>query len=402
VSMGRALVALRDNPRRRHLLVSGVLGKHIPARPHTILAAAGELADAVGRELEKGGVEPQDAVVIGLAETATALACSVADGIDARLVGHSTRYAPEGHPVDFHFVEPHSHAIGHSILVGVVPPGPVRSFVIVDDEVTSGTTVLNLIQVLAAKDPRAVFVIACLIDARGESEREWFDRRIREAKVQCSVVSVEQLDRASIETAISRAEIEIARGGRAGDFDSNGKARGSITSINVHAVRQSASLGLDRAARAGISGDAVAIATLLASVIRDKVSPQADQILVLGSEEFMYLPLLVASNLDEALPEASIWSSATTRSPGLVLGVESYGLADGIAYTIDLPRESSAKRFAYNLLGSPATRRRFDLIVLLCDDVTTSVASLAPGGLANALAFCASEVLLVQVERTAT
>ncbi|MEO6881768.1 MAG: phosphoribosyltransferase domain-containing protein, partial [Mycobacteriaceae bacterium] len=36
-------LALRRNPRRAHLLVSSVLGKHVPADPHRVVAAGHEL-----------------------------------------------------------------------------------------------------------------------------------------------------------------------------------------------------------------------------------------------------------------------------------------------------------------------------------------------------------------------
>ncbi|MFE2308485.1 phosphoribosyltransferase domain-containing protein, partial [Streptomyces sp. NPDC059411] len=64
-------LALRRNPKRAHLLVSQVLGKHVPQSPATVYAAGYGLGERV-REL-LGEEEAASAVVLGYAETATGL-----------------------------------------------------------------------------------------------------------------------------------------------------------------------------------------------------------------------------------------------------------------------------------------------------------------------------------------
>ncbi|WP_039827550.1 phosphoribosyltransferase domain-containing protein, partial [Nocardia testacea] len=56
---------LRKNPRRAHLLVSTVLGKHLPTDPIRVRDAGEGLGDLVRAVLGE-----QDAVVLGFAETA--------------------------------------------------------------------------------------------------------------------------------------------------------------------------------------------------------------------------------------------------------------------------------------------------------------------------------------------
>ncbi len=116
-------LALRRNPRRAQLLVSRVLGKHVPTDPRLVRAAGlllgGLVADvlagrsargAAGRAAARGGgrgpgrrgrlhrvaadaVEPvpRDALVLGFAETATALGHCVAEGLGGADYLHSTR-----------------------------------------------------------------------------------------------------------------------------------------------------------------------------------------------------------------------------------------------------------------------------------------------------------------------
>ena len=82
---GLVELALRRNPKRAHLLVSTVLGKHVPTDPRVVHDAGLRLGRAVA---QRSTVEP--ALVIGFAETATGLGHCVAEALDAPYL-HSTR-----------------------------------------------------------------------------------------------------------------------------------------------------------------------------------------------------------------------------------------------------------------------------------------------------------------------
>ncbi|WP_205613533.1 phosphoribosyltransferase domain-containing protein, partial [Streptomyces sp. S5] len=73
-------LALRRNPKRAHLLVSGVLGKHVPQLPSVVHGHGVTLGRRVRALL--GPEEAARAVVLGYAETATALGHAVADGLE--------------------------------------------------------------------------------------------------------------------------------------------------------------------------------------------------------------------------------------------------------------------------------------------------------------------------------
>ena len=82
-------LGLRHNRRRAHLLVSTVLGKHIPTSPAIVRGAADDLGAAIIAEI--GANAARDAVVLGFAETATGLGHCVAERISASRYLHSTR-----------------------------------------------------------------------------------------------------------------------------------------------------------------------------------------------------------------------------------------------------------------------------------------------------------------------
>ena len=192
-------LALRDNPRRAQLLVSRVLGKHVPTDPRVVHAAGLLLGELVADTLAGGpprplpvdllhaavrgtpgaaaalhaaalrGVapEPVDAVVLGFAETATALGHCVAEALGGSDYLHSTRRPVAGVATAGAFVEEHSHHTGHLLLPSdpALLAGP-RPLVLVDDELSTGRTAVNTIAALHSAAPRAHYVLATLVDLR--------------------------------------------------------------------------------------------------------------------------------------------------------------------------------------------------------------------------------------------
>lgn len=143
--------AERENPRRGFLIVSKVLGRHVPARPSVMRASARALASRIDPAL------PGPVLVMGLAETAICLGQSVVEEIararDDVAFLPSTRMVIDAEVLT-RFEEPHSHASAHLVYrpEGVAIDA-VRSLVIVDDEISTGRTILNLIEAMAPHLP---------------------------------------------------------------------------------------------------------------------------------------------------------------------------------------------------------------------------------------------------------
>ncbi|MFD0429014.1 phosphoribosyltransferase domain-containing protein [Streptomyces zhihengii] len=166
-------LALRRNPKRAHLLVSNVLGKHVPQSPGLVWRTGHDLGVRVRGLL--GAEEAARAVVLGYAETATGLGHAVADGVGLALpalhppprgrrpAGGRLRGVPL--PATSHLLLPEDPLL----LAG---DGPL---VLVDDEFSTGNTVLNTIRDLHERHPRRRYVIVALVDMRGGRDRERFD-----------------------------------------------------------------------------------------------------------------------------------------------------------------------------------------------------------------------------------
>ncbi|RXV64596.1 phosphoribosyltransferase [Burkholderia stabilis] len=138
--------AERRNPKRAFLFVSKVLGRHIPVRPSIMVASFESLAAEIPADL------PGPVLVIGMAETAVGLGAGVHRAYSAARSDSvyliSTRH-PLGTDLFARFEEEHSHASAHLIHLPVDLEVRdlmlrARSLILVDDEVSTGKTFVNL------------------------------------------------------------------------------------------------------------------------------------------------------------------------------------------------------------------------------------------------------------------
>ena len=159
--------AARRNPRRGFLVVSRVLGRHLPARPAAMRASMAALAAPLADADLAGPV-----LFFGMAETATALGHGVHDawramtGREDALYLQSSRQRVAGSDLLTRFEEGHSHASTH--LVQVDPAlhsrlGTTRTLVLVDDECSTGATFVAAARALVGALPNVASVRAVSI-----------------------------------------------------------------------------------------------------------------------------------------------------------------------------------------------------------------------------------------------
>jgi len=361
---GLAGLALRENPLRAHLVVSRVLAKHIAAPAATVVGAARDLAALVAAAL-RAGPPP---LVLGFAETATGLGLAVADALGAAVAGHSTRRPG---PALLGFREEHSHAADQTLQLPRAAFDDPAPLVLVDDELTTGATALNVVAALHGIAPRDSYVIATLLDLRPEGARAAFAERAGRLGVRVEVVALldgvlrlpdDVLARAALARAVL-ARAVLARQALAAPAVA---PPAPVAAVVGHpgglAGPASARLGLDPAARAAMAAGAGDLARAL------PLSGPAT--LVLGTEELMAPAVLLAVALG---PGAVVQS--TTRSPVLALDLDGYAVRRVL--TAPAPDDPTRATRVHNLGdplcpgGSPA----YDDVVLLVD---TPVAAALP------------------------
>ncbi|WP_338144134.1 phosphoribosyltransferase domain-containing protein [Nocardioides turkmenicus] len=384
-------LAVRRNPRRAQLLVSSVLGKHVPTDPRLVTDAGLRLA-AKARAAVTG-----DAVVLGYAETATALGHLVADGLGAPYL-HSTRRVVDGLESVADFFEEHSHAAAHRLL----PADPAflargETLVLVDDEVITGKTIVSTIRALHKKFPHKHYVVATLVDLRSEADRGRMERSVKRLRATLDVVS---LASGEIELPEDLADngnrlidtVENLR--QVAGVDPARRPRGEVVQVVAtwpRAVPEGGRHGFASSAAGSYESAVTVTAAAIAGRIPD------GPVHVLGTEELMYAPLRIASALaDRRAAEGrrhEITFSTTTRSP--VLDVDDPGYAIRTALTFpahDDPADGDGPRYAYNLREGS-----FEAIVLVVDEPADTPALHEEGGLVDQLSRMAPRVVVVTI-----
>ena len=156
-------VAERYNPKRSFLFVSTVLGKHFPSRVSEMDIVFDTLCQKLPDDIS-------NFAIVGMAETAIGLGAGVYQKCVQRfgsgIYGTSTRF-----PVSSfirNFLEPHSHATNQSLCL---PSDSsiydclknIDDLILVDDELTTGTTMSNLANTLLSQtsiQPKRIFVLS--------------------------------------------------------------------------------------------------------------------------------------------------------------------------------------------------------------------------------------------------
>ncbi|MFH9015195.1 phosphoribosyltransferase [Streptomyces sp. NPDC017943] len=398
-------LALRRNPKRAHLLVSNVLGKHVPQAPSVVYGHGVALGRRV-REL-LGEDEARRAVVLGYAETATGLGHSVADGLGLAPYLHSTRRPVPGLAPAGGFEESHSHATSHLLLPEdpalLAGDGPL---VLVDDEFSTGNTVLNTVRDLHERYPRRWYVVVALVDMRSAADAGRLEEFAREIGARVDLVAAASGTVRLPDGVLEKGQELVARyEAENAPLGARGTARASATgpqpdddgtAPHVTHVDLDWPSGLPDGGRHGFTPAhrirLEAALPAMAARIAEALPPGVRRVHVLGFEELMYAPLRLAEAL-ERTTDAEVRYSTTTRSPVLALDDPGYAIRTRLAFPAhDDPADGPGERYAYNVAGAGS-----DAVVVVVDSAADTPALHAPDGLLARLAAYTPEVLLAVV-----
>ncbi|MFF5566548.1 phosphoribosyltransferase [Streptomyces sp. NPDC012623] len=394
-------LALRRNPRRAHLLVSNVLGKHVPQRPEVVYGTGVALGERVAELL---GDRTERAVVLGYAETATGLGHAVADGMRLAPYLHSTRRPVPGVERAGGFEESHSHATSHLLLPEdpglLATDGPL---VLVDDEFSTGNTVLNTIRALHGRYPRAWYVIVALVDMRSAADQGRLAEFAGEIGARVDLVTLASGTVRLPDGVLERGRALVAEyeGGETGSARAQAPA-GSAAASSVTRIALGWPAGVPDGGRHGFTPEHRArlesALPAMAADIAAELGHDARRVLVLGFEELMYAPLRLAEALERGSGErVEVRYSTTTRSPVLAVDDPGYAIRSRLVFpahdTAALSAEErTGDRYAYNVAGGG-----FDAVVAVVDSPADSPELHAPDGLLALLGAHIPRVVLAVV-----
>lgn len=377
-------MAARKNPKRRFLFVSKVLGKHIPVSPFLPLLSgaalalqflkvvynisieyANEIIEAIvcQKKMEEIYTKlklqpfplPEKAIFIGFAETATALGHSVFDCFsDNGVYIHTTRESIVELETLISFEEEHSHATAHRLYSSREDLLNTQAqVVLIDDEITTGKTALNIIEAIQAKYPRKRYVVVSLLDWRSEEERNKFTEMEKQLNIEIVSVALISGTISINEERIYSAEPNAPENYSALTTRPSETHYIDLSSLFKATLRYSSinSLGeinncpyLSATGRFSISSeeniDYIGYINKIAPSFF--IGNEEDKILCLGTGEFMFLPMQLAASI-----KGKVSYQSTTRSPIHAINKENYGVLN--AFSFENPDEPSLINYLYNI-----------------------------------------------------
>lgn len=301
-----------NNKKRKFLVLNKAQCKHVPSSPTQALEMFMDLAAT----LDKYKYNPT-VLVVGFAETATAIGATVASWLQCDYI-HTTR---EDIGDDYlEFSESHSHATEQKLKR--VSLDRYHRIIFVEDEVTTGATILKLIDELKKIKPTLSYTVASIINSMSEYNLEMYKRLKIEVKY------LIQVDNSGFDTIADNITA---------DGDTVDAMWDYANSISFHPLAD---------ARTGVDMEQYErdIQGMCSDVYVDKPCT----ILVLGTEELMYPAIRLGARLEQAGNVVKCHS--TTRSPICTVSKETdpqYPLYS--AHRLMSVYDSSRETFLYNM-----------------------------------------------------
>lgn len=340
----------RNNANRSFLVCNDLQCKHVPSSPTKALDMFKELANKFIEFKNRS-----DVLVIGFAETATAIGAAVACELNVKYV-HTTR--ENVNQQTFTFTESHSHAPVHLLPADIL--NGIKTVVIVEDELTTGSTVLKLCRALKTLQNNVALYVGTIADNRPTDSNVQFNA---EGIIVKSLVSLDT----TYFDLIARDVIDNER----------------LCTLRPDIDNDSIEVRVPNPRRVVDSAEYTACLNDMCNRVE---VPHGNGItLVLGTEECMYPAIYLGSYLEDK--GCRTVCHATTRSPIVTSDKPGYVLRSGVCMrsVYDLDRIT----YLYNL-------RKYDKVFIVtdsCNELNDLIVVLQAEGCADITVIRLKEVL---------
>lgn len=369
------LMGARVNPKRSFLFVSKLLGKHLEVQSdipklsghllsnlfveqeegtyysdiHTLVEAikTENVTEDVKKELNRTHTLREKVLFLGFAETATGIGHAVFSAFQNAHYVHTTREEFTDKESVFNFQEEHSHATDHlCYLLDKEVIEEVSHIVLIDDEVTTGNTCLNLIRSLNEVYPNKRYTIMSLLDWRTNEQEEAYSRFQEELDIRINNLSLLRgsvelvkntvFEQELVSTSVPVKSTKLNHRVICRDFK-NRVTAWKDGEVSTSLLKGTGRFGMSSKDNEQMEEEAKEIGTYLKDLRR------GEKTLCVGHGEFMYTPSRIASHMGE-----SVAYKSSTRSPIYVSDMEGYPVHDRIDYQL----KSGVTNYMYNLQDS--------------------------------------------------
>lgn len=177
-------ISKRDgNKKRPYLILNKLQAKYIPVHPSDTI----EMFANLGSQIDLGEEDPANPlniIVVGFAETATAIGAEVASVVQDRYPSYNVTFlpttrevysvGPNGKELDkVEFTEDHSHAVEQILYANKELLKSAHYIIFAEDEVTTGNTIRHCVEKLKTMTD-AGYIVASLMNCMDKDEMQKF------------------------------------------------------------------------------------------------------------------------------------------------------------------------------------------------------------------------------------
>ena len=319
-----------NNSKRSYLLVNPLQAKHMAVNPEKSL----NMMNALGKILSEK--YPDTKLVIGFAETATAIGAEVARCFnnDCNYI-HTTREDIENY---IPFSEEHSHAVEQKLCSENLTEylSETKSVIFIDDEISTGKTLINIIDNFRKEFPelnQKEIICASLINRVSDENM----KRLEISGIKCEYL----LKLPDEDYEIKVKDIKVSESQKITDTSLKNPIK-SIYTVPVMNTRKGVNIN-----------EYYNFCIKTADKIIQKTGKLCGDTLVLGTEEFMYPALILGQKIGE-----NAFCHATTRSPVGIYSDENYPIKEG--FKIPSFYDENRETYIYNL-------RKYNNVIIFTD-----------------------------------
>ena len=339
-------VAKRDNNNKRpFLLVNPLQGKHIPVSPTAALELFKKLANKLINKYPN-----EKFLVIGFAETATAIGATIAAQCpEGTKYIHTTRETIKNSEYLF-FSEAHSHAVEQKLVKNNLKEMIEKTdrIIFAEDEITTGNTIWNIKNILEEQysKKKLNFGVISILNGMNKKNMEKFN----EFQIEC--IYEIKLSAENYDDQLNKYSYENERRYNL-KFTENFLIK--EYSFNEYI---DAKLGADSRI---YEKNCNKLAELIIKKLKKEEFENKD-VLVLGTEEFMYPAMITGEKLEKEYKCNEVKFHAVTRSPILPSGEKDYPLY--LRHELRSLYDKNRVVYLYNL-------KKYDKVVIIHDSKST-------------------------------
>ncbi|MGF0616687.1 phosphoribosyltransferase family protein [Clostridioides difficile] len=343
-------VGIRNNSKRRFLFISKKLGKHLACKPSE-MDNLGKLMATIYNEKNK---EESNGTVIAFAETGTAVGHSFFDYLcgDYEFI-HTTREQFD-ELENLEFLEEHSHATDQNLYFGMLNNFKFGDeIILVDDEITTANTCMNIIRKIQSIYPKKKYTICSILNWVSDENLSKVTRLERELDCKIdfvylfkgnfkfyidediisnyndnySITKLETISSDKVNLVVNHIYVDLE------DYIGNKKY-----------VKYTGRFGINRREQFRLKEIVKRESKKITMASKESLKNEKEKILFLGTEEFMYIPMLFAKEKEN---QYDIYYHSTTRSPIINIDKTNYPIKSKFMlksfYNIDI------QNYIYNI-----------------------------------------------------